>query len=166
MPSRGCVKFVLVQFDTLWRSHGDAGVVLGFDHTPFDEYQRGWHTKRPLSYPMWMYPYTALSNVDTLLVGDFASTFDPSLAFSMQVPVTRAGTAHGVVVWVDYDLDPEGSVVLKQGPDFSATSHSYAKQAVHCLLPPTAVAPGTHALDISACFTPELVLSPTVIALP
>ena len=166
MPCRGRVKCVLVQFDTLWRSHGDAGVVLGFDHAPFDDYQRGWHTKRPLSYPLWMYPYTALSNVETLLVGDFATVFDPSVAFNVQVPVVQAGTAHGVAVWVDYDLDPEGGVVLSQGPDFSSTAHSYAKQAVHFLLPAIAVAPGSHALDISACFTPELVLSTTIIALP
>jgi hypothetical protein len=96
MPACGYVKAVLVQFESLWHSHGDAGDVLGFSHTALDEYQRGWHTARALSYPLWMYPYTELSPVGTLLVGDFATPFTGSPT-ELQLPVTKRSSCTGIL---------------------------------------------------------------------
>ena len=34
-----------MEFDQLWRGHGTAGVVNGFDHSHFDEVQAGWESR-------------------------------------------------------------------------------------------------------------------------
>ena len=34
-----------MEFDQLWRGHGTAGLVNGFDHSHFDEVQAGWESR-------------------------------------------------------------------------------------------------------------------------
>ncbi len=62
-----------------------------------------------------MYPFRELSPVVPLLHADFSSAFDPTTVVAAEVPIVASGTVHGVVVWVDYSLDPAGTSVLTTG---------------------------------------------------
>ena len=60
-----------------------------------------------------MYPFKPLSDELSLLRVDFADGFGDGLVASTELPIARSGVAHGVVVWVDYQLlaDVPGSVL-------------------------------------------------------
>jgi hypothetical protein len=151
-----------VQFDELWKGHGDAGVVSGFDHALFDNFQRGWHVNRPLAFPLWMYPYTALSDVQSVFTADFSLAFDDSVSLDVTIPITSSGTAHGLVVWTDYSLDTEEEFILSGAPNFEATAESHAKQTVHFLLPFEPVAEGPSSVHVVLRFAPQPELTVTV----
>lgn len=161
-PAKGRIRAVVVQFDELWKGHGDAGIVSGFDHSLFDSFQRGWHVNRPLAFPLWMYRYTALSEVHTVVNADFASVFDDALSLDFTIPVTSTGTAHGLVLWTDYLLDADGEFVLSGAPSFEATASSHSKQTVHFLLPFSPVTASVSSVNGTIRFTPQPELTVSV----
>lgn len=146
VPAAATVKAVLVQFDDLWRNHGAVGTVSGFDHSQLDAVQAGWH-QHALAYPTWMYPYTELSARADVWAFDFDDNPPAATAEAggegrrVELVVTRPGTLHGVVVWVDYSLTKTGPVLSTGRSDDGKPT--WWKQVIVFLPEPATVDKGT-----------------------
>ena len=98
---------VAVEFTHLAQNHGKVGHVCGFDHSHLDTVQTGWQ-QHAFCYPVWMYDLKELTARHKVWDMDFATqppaSTAPPIALECTLPVTKAGTAHAVVLWVDYQL--------------------------------------------------------------
>jgi protein arginine N-methyltransferase 1 len=82
---------------------------------------------------------------------DYETITDPSWRAQLDFQVSREGTAHGIALWFDSELDEDVSLSnCPNGPE-----HIYG-QAFFALEEPAAVAPGTRiAVQLSAVHTPS-----------
>lgn len=131
VPAGARVCAQAVRFEHLHECFGTVGAVSGFDHAYFDQFQDACYA-RNFPFPVYMYPYTAASDVLTLGTWSFedvAHSVSSDLVTALQ-PDEPA--PNGVVVWVEYALDREGEHVVATGP---RVVHS--KQLVR-FLPPAA----------------------------
>ena len=114
-----CHTPVPVEFSKLWINHGAVGTVQGFDHGTLDAVQAGWE-EHLFAYPLWMYPFRALAEPAAVWSIDYC-TAAPSpkdgagMQSAAEVVVTKPGTVHAIMVWVDYMLTPSGPT-LSTGP--------------------------------------------------
>lgn len=133
LPFRGAVKVALVQFEHLYDCFGQVKCVQDFDHSHLDTLQVEWSDKN-FPYPLWMYSHTLLSQPERLMTMEF-SQLPESQFESVKVDVISSGSAHGVVMWVDYDLDAAGKYQIST--DASSMHH---KQLVRFFNKPIPVA--------------------------
>lgn len=69
----------------------------------------------------------------------------------IEAAVQRAGQCHGIVLWMDWSLDPEGSYVLSTGP--AGGRPTYWKQGVKLLRSPVEV--GVKGLQLQSTLSPS-----------
>ncbi len=97
-----------VEFESLYVSYGQVGVVEGFDHAALDTAQTIGNacSSKLLTYPLWMYPFRRLSNPVTLCTLDYQlEAHDVEATVSLSIHT--AGILHGIAIWVEYQLDAE-----------------------------------------------------------
>lgn len=126
LPRRARLRAQLVLFERLWRSHAPLdGPVCGFDLSALDAVRL---RPRPaadlvLAHSVWQYAYAPLGEPATLLSFDFAC---PEVA-ACTGPTVRWPIAHdaaagdllcrgAVLLWMDYELDNEGTICLSGRP--------------------------------------------------
>lgn len=123
VPQHGILRAMTVQFQDLWKLRSPVEWVEGFDLSLFDEYaemqlpvstestecQSQLQTlcmSQPDCHALWEYPGIALSEPVDLLQFDFTQTVpDENLTRTVTMPFTSEGVCHGLVYWMDYQLD-------------------------------------------------------------
>ncbi|KAG8495933.1 hypothetical protein CXB51_007501 [Gossypium anomalum] len=115
MPCKGILKACAMSLPDLWSSRCCLGDVEGFDHS--------------------------IVNTTLGACGELPAPKEgPFLPFSIwqcgeiKVKFTEGGTCHGFVLWVDWIMDTDNSIVISTGPE-----HRYWKQGVKLLSKPVAV---------------------------
>lgn len=79
--------------------------VLGFEHTPFDEYKEGWQ-RYSFPYKLGGYSKSLLTNPTALLTLDYTTPIQESIApTTLTIPFIKTGFLDCVAIWVDYQLD-------------------------------------------------------------
>lgn len=116
LPSYAAVRCVLVQLAEFHRGYQPAGVVCGKDHSVLDEALSDYTVTEggpgELPLPLWQYDFKPLSPVTTLCALPLWANANDALqagaanAQGVQVPVSSPGSAHALLVWVDYCLAP------------------------------------------------------------
>ena len=102
MPRSASIWAVAVEFEHLWSNFGPAGDVEGFDHSLLDKLHG--NSLRPLAYPLWMYPYRPLTEEFQLCTFDYSQEVS-AISAHVALPVIESGAVHGLVIWVDFNLD-------------------------------------------------------------
>ncbi|KAF1315045.1 Arginine n-methyltransferase, partial [Globisporangium splendens] len=128
LPARARVCALAVRFEHLHECFGAVGNVSGYDHSYFDQFQESYYT-RNFPFPVYMYPYEAVSEVLTLATCEYQSIAESVFT---ELTTELPQEPNGVIVWVQYALDTEEKHVVATGP---AAIHS--KQLVR-FLPPSA----------------------------
>ncbi|XP_010264284.1 PREDICTED: protein arginine N-methyltransferase 7 isoform X2 [Nelumbo nucifera] len=162
MPCKGILKGCAMSLPDLWRSRRALEIIEGFDHSVVNT-TLGACGDLPVSqgpslpYFIWQCgEIKELSEAFTIMEFDFSKPI--SLSFGKtKVGFTEAGICHGFVLWIDWILDVDHSIVLSTGP-----KHRYWKQGVKLLSKPVAV--GNHGssgigdcsfTEIEASFNPS-----------
>ncbi|XP_062501044.1 protein arginine N-methyltransferase 7-like [Corticium candelabrum] len=158
MPHRGSIRAIAVQFRDLWKLRSPVGCVEGFNLSLFDKYTEAcppagtphdktaasWcqplHMSEPDSHALWEYPGIPLSAPADILEFDFTRIVpDENLTSSVKMPFISKGVCHGLVYWMEYQLDEltmistglEGTAAHGQ----TLTWNRHSKQAVSFFLP-------------------------------
>jgi len=117
LPWGATLKAIAVEFEDLWKFHAPVRIVEGFDVSLFDKLIEGSKlTNEEINnesshgialepHHVWEYPCRALTQESTIMEFDFISNI-PShkLTTEGDIKLTRAGTLHGVVLWMDFHL--------------------------------------------------------------
>ncbi|XWS49105.1 hypothetical protein CRYUN_Cryun13aG0135200 [Craigia yunnanensis] len=143
MPCKGILKACAMSLPDFWRSRCCLGEVEGFDHSVVNT-TLGACGELPapkegpcLSFSIWQCgEIKELSEIFTILEFDCLKPIS-SCYGKAQVQFTEHGICHGFVLWVDWVMDVDNSILVSTGPD-----HRYWKQWVKLLTKPVAV--GTH----------------------
>ena len=136
MPQSASIKAVAVEFEHLWSNFGSAGDVEGFDHSLLDKLHG--NSLRPLAYPLWMYPHKPLTHEVNLCTLDYTREVS-SISASVRLPVIESGNVHGLVIWVDFNLD--GQNIESTRARYDSTPAPY-KQSVQFVNAPITVGRG------------------------
>ncbi|OVA13413.1 Protein arginine N-methyltransferase [Macleaya cordata] len=140
MPCKGILKACAMSLPDLWKSRCSLKKVEGFEHSvvnaslgacgDISASQEG----PCLPYFIWQCgEIKELSEVFTVMEFDFSKPISPCFG-KTKVEFINTGLCHGFVLWIDWVLDAESSIVLSTGPD-----HRYWKQGVKLLSKPVAV---------------------------
>ncbi|XP_022737385.1 protein arginine N-methyltransferase 1.6 [Durio zibethinus] len=140
MPCKGILKACAMSLPDLWRSRHCLGEVEGFDHSVVNT-TLGACGELPapkegpsLPFSIWQCDESKeLSEIFTIVEFDFSKPISPCYG-KAQVQFTKHGLCHGFVLWVDWVMDAENSIIVSTGPD-----HRYWKQGVKLLTKPVAV---------------------------
>ncbi|KAJ8543543.1 hypothetical protein K7X08_006066 [Anisodus acutangulus] len=155
MPCKGLLKACAMSLPDLWRSHRCLQDVEGFDHSvvnstlgacgglppgqenatlPFSIWQRGESKK--------------MSDIVTIMEFNFLEPISPCSG-KAKVEFIAHGKCHGLVLWIDWVMDIEESIVLSTGPE-----QRYWKQGVKLLKEPVAV--GSDRSTTTDCHSAEI----------
>ncbi|KAB2039076.1 hypothetical protein ES319_D03G188400v1 [Gossypium barbadense] len=140
MPCKGILKACAMSLPDLWSSRCCLGDVEGFDHSIVNT-TLGACGELPapkegpfLPFSVWQCgEIKELSEIFTILEFDFSKPIS-SCHGTAQVKFTEGGICHGFVLWVDWIMDTDNSIVISTGPE-----HRYWKQGVKLLSKPVAV---------------------------
>lgn len=143
VPAKARVCGLAVQFEHLHECFGAVGNVSGYDHSYFDQFQDEYYT-RNFPFPVYMYPYKAVSEVLELAELEYGSIAE-SVCSEFTTQLTQQ--PNGVVVWVEYSLDAEGEHIVATGP-----SVIHSKQLVRFLPVPERAAEDERAVSLQSRF--------------
>ncbi|MCL7030287.1 hypothetical protein MKW94_014957 [Papaver nudicaule] len=140
MPCKGILKACAMSLPDLWRSRCNLKKIEGFEHSVVNT-SLGACGDMPASKEGPCLPYfiwqcgeiKELSEVFTVMEFDFLKPITSCFG-RKKVEFIKTGICHGFVLWIDWVLDRESSIVLTTGPD-----HRYWKQGVKLLSTPIAV---------------------------
>ncbi|GMP63295.1 hypothetical protein CsSME_00025035 [Camellia sinensis var. sinensis] len=95
-----------------------------------------------------------LSEISTVMEFDFSKPISPCFG-KAQVEFTEPGICHGFVLWIDWVMDIDNSIVLSTGPD-----KRYWKQGIKLLAKPVTVgihgsSRGNISAEIEVSFNPS-----------
>lgn len=123
MPCKGMLKACAMSLPDLWRSRCCLQEIEGFSHSvanstlgacgglPEGE-ESPW-----LAFPIWQCgDVKMLSEVTTVMEFDLMKPMT-ACSGSVEVGFTESGTCHGIVMWIDWVMDAENSLVYTTGPD-------------------------------------------------
>ncbi|KAJ7521637.1 hypothetical protein O6H91_19G062300 [Diphasiastrum complanatum] len=134
VPSQAKLQGMAYFLPDLWESRCSLKKVEGFDHSLANDklgacgYMSPPLETRILPYAIWQSgEHEALTEAFTLMRFDFYHDLETVKGF-VKVPVSKTGTCHGIVLWMDWILDPLEQLVLSTGP--SDCQPSYWKQGV------------------------------------
>ncbi|KAL7188635.1 hypothetical protein ACSBR1_038486 [Camellia fascicularis] len=161
MPCKGILKACAMSLPDLWRSRRCLTQIEGFDHSVVNA-TLGACGDLPASQESPCFPFfvwqcgenKGLSEISTVMEFDFSKPISPCFG-KAQVEFTEPGICHGFVLWIDWVMDVDNSIVLSTGPD-----KRYWKQGIKLLAKPVTV--GIHGLsrgnssaEIEASFNPS-----------
>ncbi|XVF51734.1 hypothetical protein PTKIN_Ptkin04bG0208700 [Pterospermum kingtungense] len=140
MPCKGILKACAMSLPDLWWSRCCLGEVEGFDHSVVNT-TLGACGELPapkegpcLPFFLWQCgEIKELSEIFTVLEFDCSKPIS-SCYGKAQVQFTEHGICHGFVLWMDWVMAVDNSIVISTGPD-----HRYWKQGVKLLTKPVAV---------------------------
>ncbi|KAF3448338.1 hypothetical protein FNV43_RR09051 [Rhamnella rubrinervis] len=143
LPYKGMLKACAMSLPDLWNSRRCLCKIEGFEHSVVNrtlgacgelpESQEGPY----LPCFIWQSgEYKKLSESFTVMEFDFSKPISKSHG-KVQVEFAEPGICHGFVLWIDWVMDLENSIVISTGPD-----KRYWKQGVKLLSKPVAV--GVH----------------------
>lgn len=84
---------------------------MGFDHSAYDEMQATWFTHK-FPYKIQNYDYILLSEPTIMATIDYQNNLISLIDENFEIPILKDGIFHGLVIWVDLDLN--GSDSIKQ----------------------------------------------------
>ncbi|GFQ01327.1 protein arginine n-methyltransferase 1.6 [Phtheirospermum japonicum] len=157
MPRRGLLKACAVYLPDLWQSRRSLQEIEEFDHTIVNT-TLGACGDLPVTEESPFLPFFVwqcgeskiLSEMTTILEFDFSKPISPCSG-KTQVPFRESGVCHGFVLWIDWVMDEENTIILTTGPD-----KRHWKQAVKLLTKPVEVRADDFSLmEIEACFDPS-----------
>ncbi|CAL5359852.1 unnamed protein product [Camellia sinensis] len=152
----GILKACAMSLPDLWRSRRCLTQIEGFDHSVVNV-TLGACGDLPASQESPCFPFfvwqcgenKGLSEISIVMEFDFSEPISP--CFGKAQP----GICHGFVLWIDWVMDVDNSIVLSTGPD-----KRYWKQGIKLLAKPVTV--GIHGLsrgnssaEIEASFNPS-----------
>lgn len=140
VPYKGILKACAMYLPNLWISRHSLRKIEGFDHSIVNM-TLGSCGDLPtpkegpcLPFFVWQCgEITALSEMFTIMEFDFSKPASPCSG-KAQVEFIEDGICHGFVLWIDWVMDTENSIVISTGPD-----ERYWKQGVKLLSKPVAV---------------------------
>nr|KYP55353.1 Protein arginine N-methyltransferase 7 [Cajanus cajan] len=142
IPSKGILRACAVSLPDLWKSRCCLTKIEGFDHSVVNatlgacghlpESEEG----PCLPFFVWQCgEFNVLSETFDVMEFDFSKQICQCQGKS-QVQFTKSGVCHGFVLWIDWVMDLQNSVVISTGPD-----RRYWKQGVKLLGTPRTVGP-------------------------
>ncbi|RDX72827.1 Protein arginine N-methyltransferase 1.6 [Mucuna pruriens] len=151
IPSKGILKACAISLPDLWKSRCCLSKIEGFDHSVVNatlgacghlpELDEG----PCLPFFVWQCgEFNVLSETFDLMEFDFSKQICQCQGKS-QVKFTKTGLCHGFVLWIDWVMDLQNSVVISTGPD-----RRYWKQGVKLLGTPRTVGPQS-SRNVQAC---------------
>ncbi|GMQ04907.1 hypothetical protein CsSME_00050151 [Camellia sinensis var. sinensis] len=161
MPCKGILKACAMSLPDLWRSRCCLTKIQGFDHSVVNA-TLGACGDLPASQESPCFPFfvwqcgenKVLSEISTVMEFDFSKPISPCFG-KVQVEFTEPGICHGFVLWIDWVMDVDNSIVLSTGPD-----KRYWKQGIKLLAKPVTVgihgsSRGNISVEIEASFNPS-----------
>lgn len=140
LPCRASLRGVAVNMPDLWKSRRFIQSVEGFDHSPVNTVFGACgelplpHEVPILPYAVWQCgQYKELTDVFTVMEFDFSHSIQ-TMEDVTEAAVRRTGLCHAIVLWMDWSLDPDGSLLLSTGP--AGGRPTYWKQGVKLLRSP------------------------------
>ncbi|KAL7167244.1 hypothetical protein ACSBR2_037832 [Camellia fascicularis] len=161
MPCKGILKACAMSLPDLWRSRRCLTKIEGFDHSVVNA-TLGACGDLPASQESPCFPFfvwqcgenKVLSEISTVMEFDFSKPISPCFG-KVQVEFTEPGICHGFVLWIDWVMDVDNSIVLPTRPD-----KRYWKQGIKLLAKPITVgihgsSRGNISAEIEASFNPS-----------
>ncbi|XP_077982657.1 protein arginine N-methyltransferase 7-like [Glandiceps talaboti] len=142
MPGKATLKAIAVEFDHLWKIRAPVGTLEGFDVKPFDDLVQksmSYSDREPEAHPLWEYPSRPLTREIDLMKFDFTKAVTQgTLTTAGNVTIQSSGVCHGVVIWMEFELDDNTTVstgLLQQPVNFTdkLSWDTYTQQAVYFL---------------------------------
>ncbi|KAH1133011.1 hypothetical protein AAZX31_05G057000 [Glycine max] len=151
IPSKGILRACAISLPDLWKSRCCLSNVEGFDHSVVNA-TLGACSNLPeleegpcLPFFVWQCgEFDVLSETFDVMEFDFSKQICLCQGKS-QVKFTKTGVCHGFVLWIDWVMDLQNSVVISTGPD-----RRYWKQGVKLLGTPRTVGP-QRSRNVQAC---------------
>ncbi|CAN4097771.1 unnamed protein product [Withania somnifera] len=155
MPCKGLLKACAMSLPDLWRSHRCLQHVEGFDHSVVNSTLGACGGLPPgqesptLPFSVWQCGESKkMSDIVTLMEFNFLKPISPCSG-KAKVEFIASGECHGFVLWIDWVMGTEESIVLNTGP-----GKRYWKQGVKLLKEPVAV--GSHRSATTDCHSAEI----------
>ena len=117
LPCRAVLRACLVECCALWMRHAPVGDVAGLDVRRFNKLCRP--TGEGRSLPLWQYSHAARSPAATWCETALPAASDAALLQGRVRLTARAGTAHALIAWVDFDFGDApgaGAALIRTGP--------------------------------------------------
>ncbi|KAK9103010.1 hypothetical protein Sjap_020264 [Stephania japonica] len=140
VPCRGILRACAMSLPDLWRSRCSLEMIEGLDHsvvnTTLGAYADTTTSEEGHCLPYWVWQcgeIQELSDPFIVMEFDFTRPISPCNGKS-KVEFTKSGTCHGFVLWIDWVLDEDNSIVLSTGPRYR-----FCKQGVKLLKKPVEV---------------------------
>ncbi|XP_019223925.1 PREDICTED: protein arginine N-methyltransferase 1.6 [Nicotiana attenuata] len=156
-PCKGLLKACAMSLPDLWRSHRCLQDVEGFDHSVVNSTLGACGGLPPgqenptLPFSTWQCGESKkLSDVVTIMEFNFLKPMSPCSG-KAQVEFIARGKCHGFVLWIDWVMDTEESIVSSTGPE-----QRYWKQGVKLLKEPVAVGSHRSTPTTSDCHSAEI----------
>ncbi|QCD78732.1 protein arginine N-methyltransferase 1.6 isoform X1 [Vigna unguiculata] len=161
IPSKGILRACAMSLPDLWKSRCSLSIIEGFDHSVVNA-TLGACGHLPeleecpcLPFFIWQCgEFDVLSETYDVMEFDFSKQICECQGKS-QVKFTKSGVCHGFVLWIDWVMDLQNSIVISTGPD-----RKYWKQGVKLLGTPRTVDPQSLtsvqpcSAVVEACFSP------------
>lgn len=155
MPCKGLLKACAMSLPDLWQSHQCLQHVEGFDHSVVNSTLGACGGLPPgqenptLPFSVWQCGESKkMSDIVTIMEFNFLKTISPCSG-KAKVEFITHGKCHGFVLWIDWVMDTEESIVLSTGPE-----QRYWKQGVKLLKEPVAV--GSHRSATTDCHSADI----------
>ncbi|XP_010322902.1 protein arginine N-methyltransferase 1.6 isoform X5 [Solanum lycopersicum] len=155
MPCKGLLKACAMSLPDLWQSHQCLQHVEGFDHSVVNSTLGACGGLPPgqenptLPFSVWQCGESKkMSDIVTIMEFNFLKTISPCSG-KAKVEFISHGKCHGFVLWIDWVMDAEESIVLSTGPE-----QRYWKQGVKLMKEPVAV--GSHRSATTDCHSADI----------
>ncbi|KAG5601308.1 hypothetical protein H5410_032678 [Solanum commersonii] len=155
MPCKGLLKACAMSLPDLWQTHQCLQHVEGFDHSVVNSTLGACGGLPPgqenptLPFSVWQCGESKkMSDIVTIMEFNFLKTICPCSG-KAKVEFITHGKCHGFVLWIDWVMDTEESIVLSTGPE-----QRYWKQGVKLLKEPVAV--GSHRSATTDCHSADI----------
>ncbi|KAK4262605.1 hypothetical protein QN277_028146 [Acacia crassicarpa] len=142
IPSKGLLKACAMSLPDFWKSRCCLSKIEGFEHSVVNTtlgacgYLPESEEAPCLPFFVWQSGgYEELSETFAVMEFDFSKQIDLCQGKS-QVKFTKMGLCHGFVLWIDWVMDLQNTIVVSTGPD-----KRYWKQGIKLLATPRAVGP-------------------------
>lgn len=143
VPCRGILCGMAMSMHDLWNSRQSLKTVQGFDHSLVNEgFGACGDLPLPLEGPILPYylwqcgEYQELTEPFSIMTFDFSKAIE-TVKSSKRVQISKAGTCHGIVLWIDWVMDTETEERIYTGPEGHDPTHW--KQGVKLLRSPMQV---------------------------